>query len=394
MTLRTIVVDDSIIFRKVVRDALAGIDGVQVIDVAKDGHTAVEKICRLKPDLVTLDIEMPGLNGLQVLEELQRRGVQTRVIMVSSLTSRGAEVTTQALAKGAFDFILKPDGTGVLAGVETLRTELRLRIQAITTQERRGDTPSNLRSVVREIRHVTETDIDHGLELKPASNLRPQSHPAISHRGIPEVIFIGISTGGPNALATVLPQLPADFAIPIVIVQHMPPMFTATMAKHLDKQCALRVEEAMDATPIVKGCIYIAPGGKQLSVGPNGSGGLVTVVDDSPAVKSCKPSVDHLMFSVPASVAARSLAIIMTGMGSDGREGCERLKHNGAAIWAQSADSCTVYGMPRQVIESGLADATFDLNELAGLLKRLTSGRGPTCVLPSTSSAAAMISTV
>jgi two-component system chemotaxis response regulator CheB len=394
MTLRTIVVDDSIIFRKVVRDALAGIEGVQVIDVAKDGSTAIEKICRLRPDLVTLDIEMPELNGLQVLEELQRRGVQTRVIMVSSLTSRGAEVTTQALAKGAFDFILKPDSTGVVAGVETLRTELRLRIQAIATQERRTDTPTDQRSVVREFRHDAVTDNNYVVEVEPASKPRHQIHSTIGHRGIPEVILLGISTGGPNALASVLPQLPADFAIPIVIVQHMPPMFTATMARHLDNQCALHVEEAQDSTPIVRGGIYIAPGGKQLSVRSNGSGGLETVVDDSPAVKSCKPSVDHLMFSVPASVAARSLAIIMTGMGSDGRDGCERLKHNGATIWAQSAESCTVYGMPRQVIDSGLADATFDLNELAGLLQRLTAGRGPTYMLPSASNATAMMPNV
>jgi two-component system chemotaxis response regulator CheB len=186
-----------------------------------------------------------------------------------------------------------------------------------------------------------------------------------------KAIFIGISTGGPKALTQVIPQIPAGFPIPIVVVQHMPPLFTATMAKSLDKTSQLSAVEVSDRMPMVAGGLYIAPGGKQLGVTTNTQGELLADVNDSPAMKGCKPSVDYLLGSVPPNIAKQSLAIIMTGMGDDGRIGCEKMRTFGTTVWAQSETSCTVYGMPRQIAENGLADFVFDLNDLPGLLNQL-----------------------
>lgn len=370
MALRTIVIDDSILFRKVMRDALGELEGVEVIDIARDGVTAVEKITLHKPDLITLDIEMPGLNGLEVLKELERRGIKTQTLVVSSHTNRGAEVTTQALAMGAFDFILKPQGTNVDESLALLRAELKKRLTVLMAMDRRPG-PQTKPIIARSAAVSTNRTTTQAHVTAPTDGSPIPKFPAAC-----KAVFIGISTGGPKALANVIPRLPAGFPVPIIIVQHMPPLFTATMASSLDKASDLNVAEASDGMPMIAGGVYIAPGGKQLGVSTNASGQLIARVNDAPAIKSCKPSVDYLMGSVPADIARRSLALIMTGMGDDGRNGCTTLRSHGATVWAQSEQTCTVYGMPRQVIENGLADSVFDLDALPGLLSQLARKPG------------------
>jgi len=387
MTLRTIVVDDSIVFRKIMRDALSDIPDVEVVDIARDGSSAVEKIIATKPDLVTLDIEMPGLNGLEVLEELECRGIQTNVIVVSAHTSRGAEVTTQALSMGALDFILKPDNDDAEINKAQLKTELGRLLRMVKGQPKRSTPTSNpVKGQAESVSKPTRTPIrtsnpttTAGPSPRTNESLRNPKFPSQCH-----AIFLGISTGGPKALASVIPRLPAEFNIPIVIVQHMPPLFTATMAKSLDNTSALNVVEATQGMPLAGGGVYIAPGGKQLGVKADARGNLVAVVNNDPPIKSCKPSVDYMMLSVPANIARNSLAIIMTGMGDDGRDGVTQLREHGSTIWAQSAASCTVYGMPRQIIENDLADFAFDVDELPKLLGQLKHRTGGYCPGPPT----------
>lgn len=391
MTLRTIVVDDSIIFRKIMRDALSEIPGVDVVDIARDGIHAVEKITSQKPDLVTLDIEMPGLNGLEVLEELELRGIQTNILVVSAHTPRGAETTTQALSMGALDFILKPIGGDSIANAEQLRSELRRLIGMVKNQNSGVATrlaPPKPVVAWKSTNHIGE-HCQVPVKLSPAVALgAPPTHvlpPGLLTPKFPkrcQAIFLGISTGGPKALASFIPKIPSHFDIPIILVQHMPPLFTGTMAKSLDASSTLNVVEATDGMPMVGGGVYIAPGGKHLAVKTDVRGTLIAKVTDDAPVKSCKPSVDYMMMSVAPDIAQNSLAVIMTGMGDDGKEGCAQMRKHGCTVWAQSAPSCTVYGMPRQVIENNLADFAFDLKDLPNLLAQLTRRSGNPAAAP------------
>jgi len=397
MAIRTLVVDDSIVFRKCVRDALASVPGVEVIDIARDGTSAVEKIVRLHPDLITLDVEMPGLNGLEVLEELGRRGLHANVLMLSSLTRRGAEVTTQALSLGALDFILKPDSASVQENLEVLRRELAKRVQVFQHRLGGGDEahrahPAPGTAPIHRsgpiICSATARPAAPAPSVKASGSAAAESGPAVrasvsttassAPKAAPsgahcELIVIGISTGGPKALAHVIPQIPASFPIPIVIVQHMPPLFTATMASHLDARSGLHVVEASDGLPLKPGQVVIAPGGQQMGLEAVRCGGIVARITEAPAVKGCKPSVDYCLGSIDAKWASRTLAVIMTGMGDDGLDGCGKICRHGGSVWAQSEATCTVYGMPRQVVDHGLTESIFRLSDLPSWLTGLRS---------------------
>ncbi len=359
MNLRALVVDDSLIFRKVVRDSLASIAGVEVVDVARDGISAIEKIRTLRPDVVTLDVEMPGMDGLQVLEELQRQSIDTNVIMISSLTSRGAETTTRALAIGAFDFILKPNHESLEANTHELQTELARRIEVL--RRRMGRAP--MRSVVATpLRRASQTDLATRCDR---SSLHETSNDvadlAASEKLNLHAICIGISTGGPKALNEMLPKLTASINVPILIVQHMPALFTKTMAEGLDRQCKLTVVEAADGMRLRGGHVYIAPGGRQMKVGGY-PGAWTTEITDAAPIKSCRPSVDYLFASAAEQFRSQVLGIIMTGMGDDGVDGCRAIAAKGGTVWTQDKESCAVYGMPRQVVDAGLADRVLPLS--------------------------------
>ncbi|TWT79106.1 Chemotaxis response regulator protein-glutamate methylesterase [Planctomycetes bacterium CA13] len=359
MAIRTIVVDDSIVFRKAVRDSLAKIKDVEVISIAKDGLSAVQKIKRYKPDLVTLDVEMPGLDGLQVLLALRDAGIQTTVIMVSSHTERGASVTTQALNNGAFDFVLKPSHDDPRANAKELHSQLQQRIAVLHQRPSSSvaASPSLTARKISTLKPTTEVD------TRPKSRCRRPSDRL-------EAIVIGISTGGPKALRTLIPELPANLSVPVMIVQHMPPIFTRTMAEDLDRISHVNVVEGVNGSPIEPGTVYIAPGGKQMRVSKTGPKCQIEV-NDAPAVNNCKPSVDYLFESAAIHYGRSVLGIVMTGMGSDGTAGSELIAKQGGCVWAQNEATCTVYGMPRRVIESDLADDILSLDQIQNGIIRL-----------------------
>ena len=362
--LRVLVVDDTIVYRKVVSDILSLIPGVEVIGVAHNGKIALDKIRILKPDLVTLDIEMPIMNGIDVLKALKKDNSPTGAIMLSTLTAEGSLMTMKALELGAFDFILKPQATTPTEGKTLLTKALKLAISAFKIRGgifRRGTTAPSPRQPKR-----------------PTSSTvaRSATTPAMARRGKSEIVTIGISTGGPNALTAMLPKLPKDLGVPVLIVQHMPPVFTASLAASLNKKCALEVKEAVHREPIKPNVVYIAPGGKQmkLSAATDGVDRLIHLTDD-PAENSCKPSADYLFRSVGDYFVGRTTAVIMTGMGADGTKGLQILKNKGAYVIGQDENSCIVYGMPKAAADAGVVDTVCPLTKIADEIVRSVKGK-------------------
>jgi two-component system, chemotaxis family, protein-glutamate methylesterase/glutaminase len=355
---RVLVVDDSMLFRKVVRDALANEPGVDVVGSAADGRAALEKIGQLHPDVITLDLEMPEVDGLEVLRQLRRQTDPPGVIVVSALTEAGAMLTAQALRLGAFDFVLKPNGSHLDANREQLKSDLLPKIRLLAER----------RQISLEVEH-TAAKCDLVIPPKAAATVveRP-----------PEIVAIGISTGGPASLHQLLPKLPADLPVPVVIVQHMPAKFTRSLADDLDRHSAIHVQEGQDGQRLQAGNVYIAAGGLQTRVERHPRGIELRVTDDPPE-KCCKPSVDYLFRSLAEELGPRVLAVIMTGMGDDGTVGCRLLKQRGSRIIAQDAASCVVYGMPRQIIENGLADMIRPLDAISETIEQSVRAGGIPC---------------
>lgn len=353
-SLRILVVDDSPLYRKVVCEAIAGIAGVEVIGRADNGRNAISKIEELKPDVITLDVEMPELDGLGVLDEIKRKQLDTQAIMLSSLTRTGARTTTQALIRGAFDFILKPDQGDYNGNVTELRQQLIPRINAVG-RLRIAKKRTAIPAVVNDLRISRPAE---------RSSIRPRKR-------VPQIIAIGISTGGPAALMAVLTQLPADFPVPIIIAQHMPSFFTRSLAEDLDRNAAIHVREAEGGDRIQPGTCLLAPGGKQTKL-TRTSGGVFVRLTDDPPEGGCRPSINYLFRSVEECYGPSALAMIMTGMGEDGREGCQSLHQAGATIWTQDQESSTASGMPRQIVNSGIADRILPLAKIAEALVATT----------------------
>jgi two-component system, chemotaxis family, protein-glutamate methylesterase/glutaminase len=306
-----------------------------------------------------------------VLRRLQTDRPGTGAIMLSAFTAQGAETTLTCLELGAFDFVLKPFGSSLAENVERLRRELKPRLAAYARQRdvRRilgGAAPSPARG------HVTPPSLPRPSEDRSAG--RSSSAPAAR-----EVVAIGISTGGPRALTELLPRLPGDLPVPVVIVQHMPPVFTKSLADDLDRRCRLRVYEAQQGQEVRAGEILIAPGGKQMKVCRE-SGRVVARLTDDPRENSCRPSVDYLFRSVASTYGGNTVAVLMTGMGSDGTAGARALKRCGALLVAQDEASCVVFGMPRALVEESLADVVAPLDRLAGEIVRLVEKGQPACV--------------
>ncbi|KAA1257780.1 Chemotaxis response regulator protein-glutamate methylesterase [Rubripirellula obstinata] len=346
--MRVLVVDDSTLFRKVVRDVLATIPGVEVVGVATNGKLALEKIEQLQPDLLTLDIEMPELDGLGVLRHLKDQPSAPGAIMLSALTEKGAKLTNEALALGAFDFILKPNGKTIADNTKQLYTDLLPRVSAFRTSRR--------------------------VSAQQPTPVATHENNFPANAGQPKVCLIGISTGGPAALAKLLPSISADYPLPIIIVQHMPAVFTRKLAESLNEHCKLNVHEIEDGMTIDAGNVYIAPGGKQTQVVAGFPHATLKVTDDPPE-NHCKPSVDYLFRHAAQVYRGKMLAIIMTGMGNDGTESCRQLRSLGATVVAQDEASSVVYGMPRSIVESGLASAVCPLDGIANKMNELTRGQ-------------------
>lgn len=354
--LRVLVVDDSALYRKIVRDVLTATPGVEVVGTANNGRVAVERIDELKPDAVTLDLEMPELDGIGVLREIARKPNAPAAIMVSAFTARGAAATTTALQEGAFDFILKPATKSLDMSVTQLRRDLVPKLQAC---RRRAAAPA----------------LGQRSTKPAAAPPRPSTPPRGGQRrlGRPAVIGIAVSTGGPQALTKLLPTLPADLSCPIVMVQHMPPMFTGSLARDLDRRCKVKVAEAENGQPLTNGEVLIAPGGKQMKVARGASGEPVVHVTDDPPERNCKPAADYLFRSLADVFGAKTLGVVLTGMGDDGAAGAAEIKRRGGAILSQDEASCVVYGMPRAVAEAGTTDLVLPLNQIGERLTRMTT---------------------
>lgn len=337
--IRILVVDDSVVIRKLLSDTLSGDRALEVVGTASDGRIALAKIPLLKPDLITLDIEMPVMDGLETLAAVRKLYPKLPVIMFSTLTEHGAEATLDALSLGASDYATKPSNTGSSAvAVECVRTELIPKIRALC-----GATPLKLVPIPLS---------------RPVLKVRTRSNQRI------EIVAIGTSTGGPNALAEVLPGIPNDFPVPIVVVQHMPPIFTRLLAERLASRSAIPVEEGSAGAVLVPGHAWIAPGNFHMNVIRAGVHQRLSLTQGPPE-NSCRPAVDVLFRSVAAAYGPNALAVVMTGMGSDGVRGAQDIRAAGGDIIIQDEASSVVWGMPGLVHASGLDDAAYPLDQLA-----------------------------
>lgn len=360
--LRVLVVDDTVLYRKIVSDVLTAIPDVEVVGSAHNGKAAIAKLASLKPDLLTLDIEMPEMNGLEVLNHIQRHAPHIGAIMLSTVTREGGAVTLKALELGAFDFVPKPQNGGMAENRKKIEAAIAPMLKAF----RRSAHISGIRNV--NAPPAKASTIARDRKPVPTS---PRRLPATRNRSRAEIVAIGISTGGPKALARMLPMIPKNIGVPIVIVQHMPPMFTRSLANSLAAKCQISVREAKQGEPVEPNTALIAPGGKQMKIvaGADGKTRTIKITDDPPE-NSCRPSVDYLFRSVAHHYFGRATGVIMTGMGSDGTDGLKLMKQNGATIIAQDEASCVVFGMPKEAAESGLADAVVPLDQIADIIAR------------------------
>jgi len=346
--IRVLVVDDSAVVRRLVTDVLGQEDDIVVAGVAGDGRAGLDKVQALSPDVVVLDVEMPVLDGLSTLRELRTAHPRLPVIMFSTLTSRGAAATLDALAAGANDYVTKPTQARVLDdALDSVRSTL---VPAIRTWGRIG--AARQQAAARPAPKPTL-----------AAPRRRERHQAI------EAVLIGSSTGGPNALTEVVPALPGDLPVPVFVVQHMPPVFTKLLADRLDERSALHVVEMADLMPVERGQVYVAQGGMHSVVRRTGAE-VVVRLDDGPPENSCKPAVDVLFRSAARVWGGSVLVVMLTGMGQDGLAGTGPLEAAGAPVIVQDEESCVVWGMPGAVAKAGLAHEILPLDEIAGAVTR------------------------
>lgn len=357
--IRVLIVDDTIVYRKIVGDVLSDLPGVEVVGFAHNGKAAITKIASLSPDLLTLDIEMPEMNGLEVLEYIKEKGLNVTTVMLSTLTHDGGEMTMKALELGAFDFIPKPQEGSMAENTKALKNTI---VPILKAFNRRNEIKDLLKGKI----HLKTVGKTENNLLGSDQIVKRMQTISGRFKKKSEIVAIGVSTGGPKALAQLMPLLPSNLGVPILIVQHMPPMFTMSLAKSLNAKCSLEVKEAEDGEPIRSNVVLIAPGGRQMKISAavDGKSRVVRITDDPPE-NNCKPSVDYLFRSVAHYYVGRATGVIMTGMGSDGFHGLELMKNNGSTIIAQNGETCVVYGMPKGPIEAGIADIIAPLNLIA-----------------------------
>jgi two-component system chemotaxis response regulator CheB len=348
--IRVLVVDDSVVIRKVLSSTFAEDPELEVVGTASDGRIALAKIPVLNPDLVTLDVEMPVMDGLETLAALRKLYPKLPVIMFSTLTERGAAATLDALSLGASDYVTKPSNSGSFdVAVAIIHRELIPKIKALCGRAKRLTLPPPLPPVKRRI----------------PSNRRV------------EIVAIGTSTGGPNALTELLPRIPEDFPVPIVVVQHMPPVFTRLLAERLASRSAIPVKEGSAGATLLPGHAWIAPGNFHMKVIRAGVEWRLSL-NQAPPENSCRPAVDVLFRSVAAAYGPNVLGVVMTGMGSDGVLGARDIRDAGGEVIIQDEDSSVVWGMPGLVHASGLDDAVYPLDQLAAeITRRVQHRRAP-----------------
>ena len=350
---RILIVDDSAVMRSLLRSVVCADGSLEVAGTAADGQSALTAIETLRPDLILLDVEMPVMDGLLTLRQLRARGHRMPVIMCSSLTQRGATVTVEALACGASDYVAKPaEQASREEAARMLSQELVPKIHALTSQPQ---------------------------PVFPGAVRPPPTLPIVLARkpapisSAPVVLVIGVSTGGPAALDVVLPALPGNFPLPVLVVQHMPELFTKLFAERLNGRCRLRVREAAEGDPVRAGTIYIARGNWHLEVlGPARASQPTTLhLHQGPLENHCRPAVDALFRSAVAVYGSGVLALVLTGMGSDGLLGCRAIRDHGGSVLAQDQASSTVWGMPGAVATAGLAHNVLPLNTIVPEILRI-----------------------
>ncbi len=352
--IRVLVVDDSVVIRRLLTDILSADPEIEVCGIAPNGRIALAKLPQLNPDIVTLDIEMPELDGLGTLPLLRKDYPKLPVIMFSTLTARGAVATLDALALGATDYVAKPANVGsVSAGMQSVKEQLLPKIKALCPFNKPPVVAAGVRPPVR-----------------PATPLRP-----VRAVRTCDIIAIGSSTGGPQARGAVLTKLPGNLPVPIVIVQHMPPVFTKHLADRLNHESALTVKEAANGETLQPGHVFVAPGDYHLELRREGIA-VKTVLTKNPPENSCRPAVDVLFRSVASVYGTGVLSVVLTGMGHDGLRGGEHIVHEGGTLIAQDEATSVVWGMPRAVAEAGLARSILPLSSIPNEMLRLaTLGR-------------------
>jgi two-component system, chemotaxis family, protein-glutamate methylesterase/glutaminase len=354
--IKVMVVDDSVVVRKIVTDVLSEDPAITVVGTAVNGKVALGKLDQLKPDLITMDIEMPEMNGIEAVQAIRARHNRIPIIMFSTLTERGATATLDALSAGANDYVTKPANVGSVGqSMESVREQLIPRIKALTG------------------RPVPQGPGPRAAAPAPAAVApRPPAARAVPRKK-PAVLVIGSSTGGPEALARVLPQLPATLPVPVLLVQHMPPVFTRQFAQRLDRLCALRVVEAADGSPLTPGTVHLAPGDRHLLVRTQ-RGAHVTELTEGPPENFCRPAVDPLFRSAVAAYDGAVLAVVLTGMGADGRNGAGEIHVAGGSVLVQDQQTSVVWGMPGAVAQAGFADEVLPLDRVAEAIQRHLMG--------------------
>jgi len=367
--LRLLVVDDSTMYRQALKGIVETIPGVKCIGQACDGKEAIEKIVSEKPDVVTLDMEMPVMSGMDVIKAVTAKHLSTQLIIVSACSQSGAKVAINALKLGAYDFITKPNRLAGGGAKEDIRQQLIEKLEALHGGTNKGikrpaeaiDTTKNSRRPITIGK--SPTTAKKLVEPKFVTPLSPSSR-----RLAPKAIAMGCSTGGPKALLKLFSGLNYELDVPIFIVQHMPPMFTQTLAKSIDEIGTVSVKEAEDGDKPLPNHAYIAPGGRQMKL-IRGDGGVeIKITDDAPE-NFCKPSVDYFFNSVAEIYEARALGVILSGMGSDGSEGLKKMKRHGVTVLGQDEESCVVYGMPRVAQEAGLVDKQVSIEDMASAIE-------------------------
>jgi two-component system, chemotaxis family, protein-glutamate methylesterase/glutaminase len=349
--IRVLVVDDAVVMRRLISTVLESDPELEIAGIAANGRLALARIPQVNPDVITLDVEMPEMDGLETIDEIRKLYPHLPIIMFSTMTRRGAVETVEALARGATDYVTKPANIGsVSEGMDRLQSELIPKIKA------------------------------YARPLGPSPPAQPRVPPALvaSPSRSPfrcSVIAIGASTGGPNALHEVVPALPASLPVPVVIVQHMPPVFTELLAARLNESSKIRVHEASDGQRIEAGHAYIAPGGKHLALAAE-NGHVRAHLNELPPENSCRPAVDVLFRSVAQVYGGGSLGVILTGMGQDGLRGARWIRESGGRVIAQDQESSVVWGMPGAVAEAGLADEIVALNAVSKAVLALAGPKG------------------
>ena len=375
--LRILAADDSAVMRSILwklfllqkESRSSELPQMELCGIARDGVECLEQVKQLRPDVLVLDLEMPRLNGLEVLDRLRLENSELPVIMCSAYTEHGARSTLEALARGASDYVTKPAGQRDFeAAMESLSRQLLPRIAALAKNARKE-----------------KKKADHGASSDNSQSAKFEETPSKAPSPI-EVVVIGLSTGGPSALEQLLPKLPKDFPVPVLIVQHMPKLFTGALAQRLDKCCALRVEQAYDSAAIRPGTVWLAPGDAHMEIASRramagdanrgaGYSSRVRLHQQEP-LNHCRPSVDYLFFSAARMYGAGTLALVMTGMGADGLNGSHAVHERGGVVLAQDEATSAVWGMPGRVSEAGIASATLPLWGIAAALKqRVSEGR-------------------